>query len=152
MGRIRLRPSGTTSARPACVARAAHSLMAHSCGSGPRHQQMPVALSCSIQSGACGATPAARGCGRVTLGGSLGVLGKGSCVAPVQGRGGTEDGLTGGGAGSAGRESKSDSVGEKQRRSNKLTGKRSWRRCLGQCGSGFGQGSPETRRHCDWRR
>jgi hypothetical protein len=49
---------------------------AHTAGSWPTavaaahgHQQMLVALSRSVQSSACGTSPAVRGCGQVTLGG-----------------------------------------------------------------------------------
>jgi hypothetical protein len=97
---------------------AADSLTGHSCGSGPQHQQMLAALSRGLQSSTCGAAPAARGCGRVTLHGSLGVLGKGLADVPVQGRGGTKDGLIGGRAGSTGRESRSGGAGKMRRRSD----------------------------------
>jgi hypothetical protein len=46
------------------------------------------------------------------------VLGKGLADVPVQGRGGTEDGLIGGRAGSTGRESRSGGAGKMRRRSD----------------------------------
>jgi hypothetical protein len=64
---------------------------------------------------AAAAAPVARGSSQVTLGGGLDVLGKGSSSAPVQGRGGTEDSLTDGGAGSVGKESRRGGAGKKWR-------------------------------------
>jgi hypothetical protein len=73
--------------RPTTAPVAAHSLAAHSGGSGPWRQQMPAALSRGVQSGACSAAPATWGYSRVTLGGGLDVLGKGSGSLGVLGKG-----------------------------------------------------------------
>jgi hypothetical protein len=106
MGRLYHKPNSTVSTQPTCTT-----------GSQPTVVAAAHSTSrCRLHSRA--ASRAARGCGRVTLGGGLGMLGKGSSGTPVQGRGGTEDGVTGGGAGSAGRESRIIGTGKKRRRSD----------------------------------